>query len=78
MGSRIKVKTPWIFKLSVFKDYKLNTNKLIEECLAFDWALSKLDKLLRNEENIRNTKEFIKTHYRLIKEAFKYFAMIEP
>ena len=50
----------------------------MEECLAFDWSLSKLDKLLKNEENIRNAKEFLKTHYRLIKEAFKHFAMIEP
>lgn len=72
------MKTPWLVKLSIFKDYKLNTNKLTEECLAFDWSLSKLDKILRNEENIKNTKEFIKTHYRLIKEAFKHFSMIEP
>ena len=66
MGARIKIKTPWLVKMSIFKDCKVDSKKLVEDCFNFDWVLTRLDRLLKTEENIKSVKEFLKPHYRLI------------
>jgi hypothetical protein len=46
---RKHLKTPWDFNKSVFKDYKPDTEKLLNDAFDNDWACSKADKLIKNE-----------------------------
>lgn len=34
----IRPRTPWSFPISIFKDYKIETDTIINECFEFDWA----------------------------------------
>ena len=38
-------KTPWTFEISCFKDYKFDTDEILNNCFEFDWAGIKLPKM---------------------------------
>jgi hypothetical protein len=42
------VKTPWSIPISVFKDYVFDTEKTDQKCFDFDWASSKVPKLIKD------------------------------
>jgi hypothetical protein len=46
-----RVKTPWDFFKSIFKDYKPDTAPLISDCFEFDWSCSKIEKIVKGEED---------------------------
>lgn len=50
LGNRSKVRTPWDFSLSVFASYKPDNAKLLNNCFETDWARTKVDKIVKNEE----------------------------
>lgn len=45
-----RLKTPWSIFNSVFKDYKPDNQALLDECFEFDWSCSKLEKIIKGEE----------------------------
>ena len=45
-----RVKTPWDFFKSIFKDYKADTESLLADCFEFDWQCSKIEKVVKKEE----------------------------
>lgn len=63
---------------SIFKKYQHEGPKLIERCFEFDWNWSKLEKIIKSEEQRELTKKYLKANYRLIREAYKYFAGVSP
>ena len=38
LKGRIKLKTPWDFFKSVFKQYRVDGQKLLDDCFEFDWS----------------------------------------
>jgi len=42
-----RLKTPWDFFKSVFKDYKPDNELLLAKCFEFDHSCSKLDKIVK-------------------------------
>lgn len=56
VGQRIKLRTPWSFRLSVFRDYRMDTAKLLANCFEVDWGNSKIEKFLRKEEEAASMK----------------------
>lgn len=58
-----RVKTPWDFFKSVFKDYKPDNAMVLNNCFEFDWGNSKLEKIIKNPEDMLNTKEFLRKNY---------------
>lgn len=47
-----RVKTPWDFMNSVFAKYKPDTERILNECFQFDWEKTRIEKLLKNDENV--------------------------
>ena len=45
------IKTPWNFFNSIFKEYRADNPELLNECFEFDWDSSKLDKIIKNEDD---------------------------
>ena len=64
LKGREKIKTPWDFFRSVFRDYKPDTQTLLDECFEFDWACSKLEKIIKGDEEISNCKQYLKSVYK--------------
>jgi hypothetical protein len=52
-----------LFK-SVFKDYKPDNPQKLEECFEFDWSCSKIEKVIKGEEEIAQSKEYIRSNYK--------------
>lgn len=73
-----RLKTPWDFLKSIFKDYKPDTDVLLLNCFEFDWSNTKIEKLVKDESEIEITKEFLKSHYKCIRETYKYYAAVAP
>lgn len=67
-----RVATPWDFLNSVFAKYKPDTERQLQECLYFDWDHTRIDKLLKNDEQVIDAcKNFILQHYKCIREVYK-------
>lgn len=64
--AREKIKTPWDFFKSVFRDYKPDNAQLLEECFEFDWGSSKIEKIVKGEEEIKKVKEYLRTNYKVM------------
>lgn len=78
LTGREKLKTPWDFSKSVFKDYKADTVNKLDECYEFDWESSKIPRIIKNEEELSACKEYLKSVYKTIRETYKYYAGVEP
>jgi hypothetical protein len=52
LKGREKLKTPWDFTKSVFKDYKADTLAKLDECFEFDWESSKIPRIIKGEEEV--------------------------
>jgi len=48
----MNLKTPWDFYKSIFKTYKSDTDKLIDECFETDWPNTKIEKIIKDEHQI--------------------------
>ena len=44
-------KTGWNFSVSIFKDYKGETDRLVNECFEFDWKCIKMPKITNSTED---------------------------
>ena len=47
--NRQKLRTPWKYSLSVFRDYKPDTAKILEQCFEFDWENCKIPRLVKDD-----------------------------
>jgi hypothetical protein len=78
LKGREKVKTPWDFSKSVFRDYKADNADKLEECFEFDWSCSKIEKVIKGEEETALCKAYLKSIYKIIRETYKYFSAVDP
>ena len=68
----------WGIPISVFKDYKFDTEELLKKCFEFDWEHSKIPKLVKDDSERLKVKNFLWENYRVIKEAYKYYSSVSP
>ena len=78
LANRRKVRTPWDFSLSVFATYKVDTVKLLSDCFETDWKRTKVDKIVKNEEDRSAFKAYCKSIYSHFREVYKYVAGSDP
>ena len=76
LDGRDALKTPWDFYKSVFKTYKADNKKSMDECFEIDWPMTKLDKFIKN--GYEETKDYIKSIYHYIREMYKYYSGLNP
>lgn len=53
-------RTPWNFKKSFFATYKLDNEKLLNECFEFDWSMIKLPKNLIPDSQLLALKTYLR------------------
>lgn len=75
---RIRPKTPWDFNKSIFASYRSDTKDLLNRCFDIDWDNSKIAKILKNDPNLEEIQEFLRTQYREVRECYKNYAGISP
>lgn len=62
---------PWSIHVSLFKDYKLDNDRLLDDCLEFDWRHSRIPNFIRNPEEQIALKTAIRQVYGQIKLTYK-------
>jgi hypothetical protein len=74
-----RVKTPWDFKKSVFKEYLRDTDEILARCFDKDWKDSKMPKMLEKkpEEERKKIYDYLKMNYKGIREMYKFYAGIQ-
>ena len=78
LGNRSKVRTPWNFSLSVFAQYKFDTNKVLNDCFEVDWNRTKVAKIVKNEEDRAEFKTYFRSIYKYFREVYKYVSGSDP
>lgn len=69
-----KKRKNWNFESSIFRSYKKDTDLLMENCFDSDFALGRYPGFIKDKKDYKKVKEFLKNHYREIKQIFKYFS----
>lgn len=78
LAGREQLKTPWDFFKSIFKTYKPDTKKILEDSFDIDWAQTKCEKIIRGEGEAEKIKAYLKSLYKPIREVYKYYSGIQP
>ena len=73
-----RIKTPWDFFKSVFKDYKPDNEVLLDACFEFDWECSKIPKIIKSPDELKMLKKFMRSKYKHLRELYKYYAAVAP
>ena len=73
-----RLRTPWDFFKSVFKNYEPDTEVLRTNCFNFDWGCSKIEKVCIDATDLGILKEYLRENYKLLRETYKYYAAIAP
>jgi hypothetical protein len=69
------LKPAWSIESSIFKDLLQNFKILLPECLEFDWAQSKLPKIIKRAEDMVAVKQILQGIYMELIETFKQLAI---
>lgn len=62
---------PWSFHVAIFKDYKVDNDRVLDDCLDFDWRHSRVMNFVKNPEEQVELKNSVRQIYPLIKLAYK-------
>ncbi len=60
--------------------WKPDDPELIKKCFEFDWntLLPRLQKIIKNEEDLQKVKMFFQPKYQYIKDTYKFYASQNP
>jgi len=73
-----KTKPKWKQENSVFKKYRVDNAKIFDECFDFDWESGRIPNMIKNPDELHKIKAYLKSHYRLMREWYRYYAGISP
>lgn len=76
--TKARLKTPWDFFKSVFKDYKPDTESLRINCFHHDWSCSKIEKICTDPSDCESLKTLLQSKYKLLRETYKYYSAVAP
>ena len=76
LSKKIRPKSAWVFKKSVFRDFRPDTIKLLNDCFETDWKciLSKIEYLMKETREREKVKEIVRANYKYIYFGYKYCA----
>jgi hypothetical protein len=57
-------KREWSLSQSLFRDYKFDTEELLDKCFEFDWSCTRLPRIVKDSEELRLIKDYLKPAYK--------------
>ena len=76
--SRARLRTPWDFFKSIFRTYKPDDKETLEACFEYDWENTKIHKIVKNNDELSEVKDFLKDNYKFFRETYKYYSAFAP
>lgn len=78
MPKKEKLKIVWTYEKSLFKDWKKDDQEILNNCFNTDWDCSRIERIIRNKDEIPEFKEFLRSKYKIIKDCYKSNATLAP
>lgn len=78
LGGRARLRTPWNYSLSVFRDYKVDNPKILDAAFEADWENSKIPRFIKDEEERAELKVLLKRNYAQFRECYKFMSGVDP
>lgn len=74
------VKVKWTFDTSVFKDYRRDTEAMLDACFDFDWRCSRIPKILTNltPDKVQVVYRELRKFYPMIKAVYRHYSSLAP
>lgn len=66
----------WRFPISAFKEYKPDTQPLLDKCFEVDFEGTRIAKIVKNDEDVKVVRDMLYSIYRPLKDCYKHFAAI--
>jgi hypothetical protein len=74
----IAKKKEWGIPISIFKDYRFDNSDLIAKCFEYDWAHSRIPRVVKDPYELQAIKNYFSGIYKTIKEIYKYYSSVSP
>jgi len=71
-----KEKIPWTIPMSVFKDYKPETDEVLKRCFEVDFETSRIQKVVKKPDELEKVRTLLFNAYKKLKGAYKYYSSI--
>ena len=62
----IRPKSPWDVSKSVFKDFALDSDKLMNKCFDQDWGCSALGRIIKDHDEEERVRKYLRPKYRVL------------
>lgn len=62
----------------MFKNFKPDDEKLLNNCFEMDWSKTKVERLIKDDKERELLKQVVKAHYKWFRESYKYISGIDP
>ena len=70
--------SPWSVAKSWFGKYKADNHVILNKCFDYDWKCSSIDRMIKDPDTNASCKEYLRSKYKLIREAYKHLACLAP
>lgn len=57
-------KRDWKYENSLFRDYRIDTDELLDKCFEYDWSCTRLPRIVKDPEDLRIVKDLLKAQYK--------------
>ena len=64
--------------MSLMYKWRPDDAELINLCFEYDWECGKVPKIIKDADQLNDTKEFFREKYKYIKDTYKFYATINP
>jgi hypothetical protein len=61
----------WNFNMSIFREYKPDNDRVLDDCLEFDWRHSRIPNFVKNSDDLSLLRQVVRQHYPIIKLSYK-------
>lgn len=68
----------WDIRGSVFWGYIPDDDDIVARCFEYDWARTKIPRIIKKEDELEKIRVFLKSIYKPIREVYKYYAGVSP
>jgi hypothetical protein len=63
-------KKEFIREITIFADYRIDDDRVLDQCFQHDRKYWKLDRLLKDSNDIKATEKVIRENFKLLKDCF--------
>ena len=61
----------WNFNMSIFREFKPDNERILDDCFEFDWRHSKISNFVKSGDDLNSLKQIVRENYAIFKLSYK-------